>query len=240
MAISVAILGFSGDGKTTSTIINSDGSLPLDSNGMISFENNYSGMDPKSHIIINCDKKALPFSKAWSKENKNYIVTTELDDIKKVLSYANKTKEIKSIAIDTINSYITYKEFNERRKLTFDQWRDLALDVVELITLVNTELREDQVVYFMGHVELITDVDGNERKVLATSGKKLKKIFVEALFPIVLFTRVESIGEGNNKYYFETKGYRSSAKTPIGMFNNFLIPNSMKFVDNSIRNYYNI
>ena len=47
MAKIVAILGSSGDGKTTSTIINPDGKFDLD---------NYQGMDPKQHIIINLDK----------------------------------------------------------------------------------------------------------------------------------------------------------------------------------------
>lgn len=120
------------------------------------------------------------------------------------------------------------------------QWRDIALDIVELAALANETLREDQVVYLMGHVELITDVDGNERKVLASVGKKLKKIFIESLMPTVLFTRVEPGINGENKYYFETRANKSSAKTPIGMFDNFLIPNSLKLVDDSVRKYYEI
>lgn len=119
-------------------------------------------------------------------------------------------------------------------------WKDLALDIIELTDLANSTLREDQIVYFFGHVELITDVDGNERKVLATTGKKLKKIFIESFMPIVLFTRVEAGTEGDNKYWFETKANRSSAKTPIGMFNDFLIPNSLRLVDTKIREYYGI
>ncbi len=116
----------------------------------------------------------------------------------------------------------------------------MALDIIELTDMANTILREDQVVYFFGHVELITDVDGNERKVLATIGKKLKKIFIESFMPIVLFTRVENGAEGDNKYWFETKANRSTAKTPIGMFSDFLIPNSLKLVDDKIREYYEI
>jgi hypothetical protein len=160
--------------------------------------------------------------------------------IKKVMELAAKDPKIKSLSLDTLNSYLTFREYNDRKKMVFDQWRDLALDIVELTDIANTLLRPDQIVYFLGHVELITDVDGNERKVLATVGKKLKKIFPESLIPIVLFTKVEAGTNGDNKYWFETKANRSSAKTPIGMFKDFLIPNSLKLVDSAIREYYGL
>ena len=118
------------------------------------------------------------------------------------------------------------------------QWRDLAIDVVDLITTANTVLRDDQICYIFGHVELITDIDGNDRKVLATSGKTLKKIFPESMLPIVLFTHVEGGLEGDNQYSFETNAIHSSGKTPLVMFDNFLIPNSLALVDQTIRNYY--
>lgn len=188
--------------------------------------------------------KSLPFpasmKKRWCAENKNYRETCDMDMIIKTLKFWAADPNIKSCSIDTVNSYITYKEMLERRKMTFDQWKDMAIDVVDLITTANTVLREDQVCYILGHVEMITDIDGNERKVLATSGRKLKKIFPESLFPIVLFTHVEPGMDGDNKYYFETKANHSSGKTPIGMFRDFLIPNSMALVDQTIREYYDM
>ena len=233
----VGIFGFSGDGKTTSTIINPDGSIDLSPEG-------YKGIDPKSHGILNIDMKALPFpahiKNMWCKENRNYRETCDIDNIIKTLRVWAADPNIKSCSIDTINSYITYKEMLERRKMTFDQWKDMAIDVVDLINTANTVLRDDQICYIMGHVEMITDIDGNDRKVLATSGRKLKKIFPESMFPIVLFTRVEAGLDGDNKYYFETKANHSSGKSPIGMFSDFLIPNSMALVDQKIREYYGI
>lgn len=58
----------------------------------------------------------------------------------------------------------------------------MAIDVVDLINTANTILREDQICYILGHVELITDVDGNDRKVLATSGRNLRKFFLNLCF----------------------------------------------------------
>lgn len=234
MGKTVGIFAMSGEGKTTSTIVNPDGSYDFSKEG-------YKGMSPKSHFIINCDRKELPFPAGmWSVKDKNYASTADYDSILKCIDYCAKTPEIKSLSLDTINSYLTFKEFNDRKKMTYDQWRDMALDIVELINLCNTKLREDQIAYLFGHVELITDVNGEEKKVLATTGKKLKKIFPESLLPIVLFGRVEGGFDGDNKHYFETKASKSTSKTPIGMFDLFLIPNSLSLVDSTIRKYYNI
>ena len=113
-------------------------------------------------------------------------------------------------------------------------------DIIEINTLCNTVLRDDQIAYIMGHVELITDIDGKDKKVLSMIGKKSKKQPPESFYPIVLMTRAESDGDGNNKFYFQTRASNSSAKTPIGMFDDFEIPNSLKLVDTTIRNYYKI
>ena len=92
----------------------------------------------------------------------------------------------------------------------------------------------------MGHVALYTDIDGNESKCLVTNGKKLEKIKLESKLPIVLFGKVDRGLNGDNKFYFETQANRSTAKSPLGMFTDFQIPNSLKLVDDTIREYYDI
>lgn len=112
MAKIVAIIGSSGDGKTTSTIINPDGSFDL---------NNYQGMDPKSHLILNLDRKTLPFPAGmWGKEQHNYCEPETFDDIRKTLKYAATKPEIKSVSVDTVNVYLAMKEFNDRKKMNYD------------------------------------------------------------------------------------------------------------------------
>lgn len=119
MATITAILGASGDGKTTSTVINPDGSFNL---------SDYHGMDPRSHFIINLDRKSLPFPAGmWGTEQHNYMEPESFADIRKCLQYCAKHEEIKSVSIDTINIYLAMREFNDRRRLTFDQWRDVAI-----------------------------------------------------------------------------------------------------------------
>lgn len=122
MGTIVAILGSSGDGKTTSTMINPDGSFNL---------KDYHGMDPKSHFILNLDGKSLPFPAGyWGYEQKNYACPKDFSKksadpkewgIKEWIEAIAKNPNIKSISIDTVNIYLAIKEFNDRRKMTFDQ-----------------------------------------------------------------------------------------------------------------------
>jgi hypothetical protein len=232
MAKIVAILGSSGDGKTTSTIINPDGTYNPE---------NYQGMDPSSHFILNLDRKALPFPAGmWEVEKGNYFEPETFADIKKSIEWIATQPHIKSVAIDTINIYLAMKEFNDRKKMSFDQWRDVANDVIELNMLCNTVLRPDQIVYIMGHTMLQTQQDGTEKMVFSVIGKKLTRTAPEGFYPIVLMTRVEYGDDGNNEYYFQTRANHSSAKTPLGMFKDFEIPNSLRLVDDTIRKYYNI
>jgi hypothetical protein len=234
MAVICGIFGMSGDGKTTSTIINPDGTYEFTKDG-------YKGMNPSSHFIINLDRKTLPFPAGmWAKEKGNYLETSEIADIRACIQHCAKTLTIKSISFDTINLYLAHKEYNSRQRMTYDQWADLAQDLLEINTLCNTLLRPDQIAYIMGHVELMTDVDGVEKKVLAVSGKKSKKQMPEGFYPLVLMTRIECDGMGGNKFFFQTKAQNSTAKTPIGMFADFEIPNSLRLVDDTIRKYYNI
>ena len=232
MAVIVAILGSSGDGKTTSTIINPDGKFDL---------KNYQGMNPETHFIMNLDRKTLPFPAGmWSREKQNYSEPESFAEIKKALEWISKQEKIKSVSIDTVNIYLAMKEFNDRKKMTFDQWKDVANDVIELNILCNTLLRADQVVYIMGHTMLQTQNDGTEKTVFSVIGKKLTKTQPEGFYPIVLMTRVEYGDDGDNSFYFQTKANHSSAKTPLGLFSEFEIPNSLKLVDSRIREYYKI
>ena len=108
MAKVIGIFGMSGEGKTTSTIINPDGSFDFSKEG-------YKGMDPASHFIINLDMKDAPFPAGmWSVENKNMIVTSDIKQIVTALTWASKNPAIKSVALDTINLYLAYKEYNDR------------------------------------------------------------------------------------------------------------------------------
>jgi len=249
MSKTVGIIASSGDGKSTSVVINPDGTYNKD---------DYKGMNSKSTYIINCDKKELPFPfPIFSPEDKNLKFTSNIIEImgdgigawdnKGVLNNAklgllgviNSTPAIKAVIVDTINGIMVDLEMLETKRLTYDKWADLAKSIYELVTVCNS-LRPDLIIYFLGHTSLYTDIDGNESRCLITNGRKLEKIKIESKLPIVLFGRVEKQSEGENSFHFETQKNRSTGKTPILMFKDFVIPNSLSLVDKTIRDYYKI
>ena len=230
MSISVGIFQMSGGGKSTSIVINPDGTYN---------PQEYQGMNPETTVIFNADRKRLPFKASGWIEGTNVFTISDTEKIKGILQKINTGTKIKSVIIDTINGVMVDKEMLESKKLTYDKWADFAKDIYELISVCNG-MRDDLIIYFTGHVTLFTDVDGNESKCLITNGRKLEKIKLESKLPIVLFGTVERGSNGNNKYYFETQANRSTAKTPLGMFSDFKIPNSLSLVDKTIREYYEI
>ena len=241
MAITAGILGESGDGKTTSIIVNPDGIIPLDEDRKLDLTK-YQGMDPETTVIFNTDRKAMSFSPNqlnWPADN--IVWTSDAKEIIVSMKGISEGKAIKSIIIDTVNNIMTDREMLESAKLTYDKWMDLARDIYKIITVANNSLREDLVVYLVGHVGLYTNVDGNESKCLITNGRKLEKIRLESKLPIVLYTKVDiDPSTQKNIYKFETQKNRSTGKSPVGMFKDFLIPNSLSFVDNEIRSFYGI
>jgi hypothetical protein len=70
-----------------------------------------------------------------------------------------------------------------------------------------------------------------------TIGKLLdEKVCIEGMFTIVLRCVIE-----NGEHLFITQSEnRAVSKSPKGMFQDLKIPNDLKFVDTSIRNYYGL
>ena len=88
---------------------------------------------------------------------------------------------------------------------------------------------EDKIVYFLHHSE----DDGAGREKVKTIGKMLdEKLTVEGCFDVVIYCR-------DQRFYTQGDGI-SSAKTPEGMFDSVEIPNDLKFVDDRIREYWNL
>ncbi len=233
MAVTVMILGSSGDGKSNSIVVNPD--------GVVNYKD-YAGMNAEETVIFNCDGKEPPFPavKLGWEEGKNLFTSTfnaplSAETIAKYLDAINSGTKIKSVIIDTINGSLNDKEMLETRKLTYDKWYDLAKDYYSLCVRANS-MRKDLLLYFFGH----TMINDEGEKGLVTNGKRLEKIKLESKVPVVLYTNVENGLEGENKFTFMTQRSKNSCKSPIGMFDTFLIPNSLKLVDDKVRNFYEV
>ena len=170
---------------------------------------------PKEELYyIDCDKKGLNY-KGWkndfNQEKKNYYRSNDGESIAKcMLAVSEKREDIKYIAIDTINSIMIADEMKRSKDKNFDKWVDLASCIFNLINVV-PDLRDDLTVIFIGHTQ--TDDEGFTR--LLTNGKKLNKIGLEKYFDTVLIAK-----NMDGKYVFETTSPNSTARVPMGCYEN--------------------
>lgn len=179
--------------------------------------------------IINVSGKPMPFRTANRTFNSN-----NYDNIMAAMQRIVEKGERKSIVIDDA-TYLMVDEFmkNATNKVKgFDQYNTLACNFYNLIKFTQT-LPDDFIVYFIGHTEQADD--GREH--FKTIGKMLDNyVTLEGEFTIVLKTVVK-----DGKYYFQThnNGY-DTVKSPMDMFADDLIPNDLKAVDDTIREYWGL
>lgn len=213
MARVVCVMGESGSGKTTSC----------------------RNLDPKETYYIDCDKKGLSW-KGWKKqyntEAKNYYCGDEPVKVKQIISgVAEKRPDIKVIIVDTIGSLMVADEMRRSREKGYDKWLDLATCIWELIDFAYP-LREDLTVVFFAHSQTERDDSGYLFTRIKTSGKKLDKICLESKFTTVLCAKC-----ADGRYVFETHSNNSTAKTPMGLFEEDVIDNDIAKVIEALKAY---
>lgn len=203
MARVICIAGESGSGKTTSM----------------------RNLDPKSTYYIDADKKGLSW-KGWrsqyNEQNKNYL---KCDDANVVRVYIKKLAidcpRIKVIVVDTINGLMVADEMRRSKEKGYDKWVDLSTCVWDLIVECY-DYRDDLTIVFTAHTQTETDDAGYRFTRIQTSGKKLNKIVLESKFTTVLLAKCV-----DGKYLFETRANNSTAKSPMGAFEEFEIDNDI-------------
>ena len=173
--------------------------------------------------IINVSGKPMPFRR------KLPIVST--DNYKQIIGGLPKIKT-PSIVIDDA-TYLMVNAFMRNAKVQgYQKYTDMAFDFNSLIEAA-LKLPDDKIVYFIGHSNQADD--GREQ--FKTIGKMLDNyVTLEGKFAIVLKTVVK-----DGQYYFSTQNNgMDTVKSPMGMFEEELIPNDLKAVDDVIREYYGI
>ena len=116
-------------------------------------------------------------------------------------------------------------------KIFFDKYNDMATNGWQSVMALKS-LRPDLISVVMAHSEL--DATGFAR--LKTVGKLLsEKMDFEGEFEMCFHTRVE-----NGEYFFQTQhDGEHMARTPMEMFDEFLIPNDLSMIIDAVENYFN-
>ena len=217
MAIPVLIIGRSGSGKTYSLKGFNDFS---DSIGVISVE--------KARLPFKSGIKVARIPKY--EDSPNIQTAAQISQARySFVERAIKSAKCKTIVIDDSQYLLADELFDRAKENGYQKFTDIALNFRNLIHNINTMGEDDKIIYFLPHSE----DDGAGREKVKTIGKMLdEKLTVEGCFDVVIYCR-------DQRFYTQGDGI-SSAKTPEGMFDSVEIPNDLKFVDDKIREYWNL
>lgn len=173
--------------------------------------------------VLNVAGKPLPFKKHLkTANNPNY------ENIKATL----KANRVKAYAIDDSQYLMAFESFAHAKETGYGKFTNMALNFKELIDCAIRNTSPDTIVYFLHHTELAED----GRIKAKTLGKMLdNQLTVEGLFSIVLLCQVE----GSEHFFITNSDGSNPAKSPMEMFE-MRIPNDLKFVDTTIREYYGL
>ena len=175
--------------------------------------------------LISVQKALLPFRKKFNET----VVTDKYTEIIKAMESTKK----KVIVIDD-TQYLMCNEFMRRAtEKGFDKFTEIAQNFWSLVVQEVNSLPSDTIVYLLCHTS--TDENGVEK--MKTIGKLVdEKITPEGLFTIVLKT---AVSDGNYAFVTQNNG-KDTVKSPEGMFSTYAINNDLKYVDEKIRNYYEL
>ncbi len=172
------------------------------------------------------EKNRLPFR---DEGQAMLIKDADYDMIMRVL----RNPTLNCYIIDDSQFLMAHELFNRVHEKGYDKFTDMAKHFYDLLNWINHNVPEDVNVYFLHHTETLDD--GTVK--LKTCGKMLdEKYPIEGVVNIILQGEVNQ-----NGYFCRTKNRsRDIAKTPLGMFEQDLIPNDLYAIDKTIREYYGL
>ena len=141
----IGIVGFSGEGKSTSIGENKD-------IGII-------GLNPKETVLINVAGKDLPFKgglKLYSGElskGGNYLESSDSNVISKAIAYiSDNRKEVKQIVIDDSQYLMSFEFMNRARETGYQKFSDIGVNITRILN-AGRNTRKDLKVYMLWHPE---------------------------------------------------------------------------------------
>ena len=183
---------------------------------------------PNEISVFNVTNKPLPFKQGKTKIPK--IDNATYADIANALANPNK----RAYVIDDAGYLLSFEMFKRANETGYSKFTDMAKNFFDMLDFINTKLPNDIIVYITMHTE---DDSEMHRVKVKTIGKMLdQNLKIEGLFSIVL--RAVQTEDG---YKFVTRDDMvSTAKSPIGMWEDDMIDNDLKTVDATIREYYDM
>lgn len=173
--------------------------------------------------IFNVAGKPLPFRKKLTKLDK-----AAYNQIHSSLA----KNALRAYVVDDANYLMAFQNFRLAKQTGYSKFTDMAVNFEQLLEAANGT-NDDTIVYFMMH----PDYDESGRMKAKTIGKMLdNQLTIEGMFPIVLLADRDDSG-----YHFITQSDGTTpVKTPMGMFDDAVIDNDLRYVDAVIRDYWSM
>lgn len=225
MADKLIILGESGSGKTYSM----------------------RNMDPAKTFYICPDEKEMPFKGGESRyctvkdesgktdrSKTNRLETTNFSQVYKTLKAISEQEDfshIKYVVVDTFTNMLVDDFMSRAKEKNWEKFTDFASNAYSIVQLLR-KLRNDLTVVLFAHSEYQDRNGQNFSDIFIPGGKLTRKSKLESKFTVVLETYIEYPKSGENpNYYFRTNNMGDGiAKSPVEMFDSFLIPNDLQHV----------
>lgn len=210
MAIPVLVLGASGSGKSASL----------------------RNFKPNEIVILNVAGKRLPFRGKYNSVNLRGLQTTaRYQQIQRAID--KNSDKYKVFVIDDSQYLLAFEMFEKANQKGYDKFSEMAVNFKNLLDFIESQIDDDVIVYLLHH----TDSDDSGNLKIKTVGKMLdQQLTLEGLFTIVI-----GCENRDGEHLFITKSNGSNPyKTPIGMFDDEVMDNDLKLVDQTIRKYYEI
>lgn len=216
----VALVGPSGSGKSTSL----------------------RNLDPSTTYILDGERKGFPF-KGVDKFKDKIIPFANPTQYKAAFAKALADPTTELIVVESITAaFFQIKTLCTQAYKGYDIWSNYSKMCK---AMVNEAKNDKAVVVFTALDELveIPQPDGSEtvKRMIGVEGKEIKKQGgIEPDFLVVMFTDVrKNPTTGLIEHRFETNNSGvTTAKTPMGMFNDLFIPNDLAAALKKMKEYY--
>lgn len=215
----ILIVGESGSGKSTAIR-----TLPENDTFIIS--------------VSKGDIKPLPF-KGWKKRwipNKNIIQADSADRVIVLLTtLLNKAPDkYKYVVVDDAQYIMGFDFLKKATEQGFNKFSIMAQKFIEVVELLN-KLNATSFILMHSDDEYI---DGVKKSRAKTLGKLINQnITFEGLFTVVLFTEILKTDKGHEYTFLTNNRGDSTAKSPLGMFEESNIPNDLMLVANKVKEF---
>jgi len=212
----IAIVGHSGSGKSTSL----------------------RNLDPKTTYILDLERKGFPFRNA---NRFNVIPVENANAFPRLLEKALKEDDCETIVVESFTKYV--EQVNTLATNSFKGYDIWAFYNRTIRNMLDSIKNDKATIIFTAvddivKIPQITGGESSHRRVKVQG--KVHEGAVEKEFLMVLFTEVRKNEKTEKMEYFfqtNTDGV-TSAKTPMGMFDEQLIPNDIVTVLEKVEEYY--